>query len=66
MVLTTNKGVALVVIDRTDYIRIAKDLLQDTSTYRIIKGEPTNRLKNRLINILKKVKAESGMQDKNL
>ena len=38
MVLTTNKGVALVVIDRTDYIRKAKDLLQDTSTYRTIKG----------------------------
>ena len=51
------------VIDRTDYIRKAKDLLQDTSTYRTIKGDPTSRLKNRLINILKKVKAESGMQD---
>ena len=61
MVLTTDKGVALVVIDRTDYIRKAKDLLQDTSTYRTIKGDPTNRLKSRLINILKKVKAESGM-----
>ena len=63
MVLTTNKGVALVVIDRTEYIRKAKDLLQDTSTYRTIKGDPTSRLKNRLINILKKIKAESGIQD---
>ena len=63
MVLTADKGVALVVIDRTDYIRKAKDLLQDTSTYRTIKGDPTSRLKNRLITILKKTKAESGMQD---
>ena len=63
MVLTANKGVALVVIDRTDYIRKAKDLLQDTSTYRTIKEDPTSRLKSRLINILKKVKAESGMQE---
>ena len=53
MVLTANKGVALKVIDRTDYIRKAQELLQDTSTYRSIKGDPTNRLKNRLINILK-------------
>ena len=63
MVLTADKGVALVVIDRTDYIRKAKELLQDTSTYRTIKGDSTNKLKNRLINILKKIKAETGMQD---
>ena len=63
MVLTTDKGVALVVIYRTDYSRKAKDLHQDSSTYRTIKGDPTSRLKNRLINILKKVKAESRMQD---
>ena len=60
MVLTADKGVALVVIDRTDYIRKAKELLQDTSTYRTIKGDPTNKLKNRLINILKKIKAASS------
>ena len=63
MILTANKGVALVVIDRTEYIRKARDLLQDTSTYRTIKGDPTSRLKNRLITILKKIKAESGIQD---
>ena len=63
MVLTADKGVALVVIDRTEYIQKAKDLLQDTSTYRTIKGDPTSKLKNRLISILKKIKAETGMQD---
>ena len=63
MVHTTDKGVALVVIDKTDYIKNAKELLQDTSTYRTIKGDCTSRLKNKLINILKKVRAESGMQE---
>ena len=38
MVLTADKGVALVVIDKIDYIRKAKELLQDTSTYRTIQG----------------------------
>ena len=63
MFLTADKGVALVVIDRTEYIQKSKDLLQDTSTYRTIKGDPTSKLKNRLISILKKIKAETGMQD---
>ena len=63
MVLTADKVVALVVIDKIDYIKRAKELLQDTSTYRTIQGDPTNRLKNKLINILKKIKAETGMQE---
>ena len=61
MVLTTDKGVAPVAINKIDYIKKPKELLQDTSTYRTIKGDPTSRLKNKLINILKKVKAETGM-----
>ena len=63
MVLTTDKGLALVVIDKIDYIKKAKELLQDISTYRTIQGDPTTRLKNKLINILKKVKAELGVQE---
>ena len=63
MVLTADKGVALVVIDKIDYIKKAKEVLQDTRTYRTIQGDPTSRLKNKLINILKKVKAETGMQE---
>ena len=62
MVLTADKGVALV-IDKIDYIKKANELLQDTSTYRTIQGDTTSRLKNKLINILKKVKAEAGMQE---
>ena len=32
MVLTADKGVALVVMDRKEYIRKARDLLNDTNT----------------------------------
>ena len=63
MVLTADKGVALVVIDRVDYIKKAKEILEDTNTYRVIHTDPTSRLKNKLINILRRVKAETGMQD---
>ena len=45
MVLTTNKGVALVILDRSDCNKKAKELLEDTNTYRIIQVDPTNRLK---------------------
>ena len=63
MVLTADKGVALVVIDKSDYIKKAKELLQDTNTYRTIQVDPTSKLKNKLINILRKIKAETGMQE---
>ena len=36
MILSEDKGVALVVMDRQDYIRKAKELLEDTNTYRPI------------------------------
>ena len=62
-VLTTDKGVALVVIDKIDYIKKAKELLQDTNTYKTIQGDPTSKLKNKLINILRKIKAETRMQE---
>ena len=55
--LKADKGVALVVLDRNEYINKAQDLLQDKGTYREIKTDPTNKLKNKLINLLKKIKA---------
>ena len=63
MVLTTYKGVALVVMDKSDYNRKAKELLEDTNTYRTIQFDPTNRLKNKPINMLRKLKADTGMQE---
>ena len=63
MVLTADKGVALVVIDTADYIRKAKDILEETNTYRVINTDPTSRLKNKLVNILRRTKAATGLQD---
>ena len=63
MVLTADKGVALVVIDTVDYIKKAKEILEDTNTYRVIHTDPTSRLKNKLINILRRIKTTTGMPD---
>ena len=63
MVLTADKGVAMVVIDRQEYIQKARALLEDTNTYRPIPSDPTTKLKNKLINILKKIKTEGNMDE---
>ena len=63
MVLTADKGVVLVVIDTVDYIKKAKEILEDTNTYRVIQTDPTSRLKNKLINILRRIKTATGLQE---
>ena len=60
MVLTADKGVALVVIDTADYIQKAKEILEDTNTYRVIHTDPTSRLKNKSINILRRIRQQQG------
>ena len=55
IVLTADKGVAMVIMDRQDYINKANQLLNQ-STYRSITKDPTSSIKNKLINILKRVK----------
>ena len=57
-----DKGVSMVVMDRDDYNNKAEDLLQQ-QTYRPIPSDPTSRLKNRLITLLKKLKTEGGMSE---
>ena len=63
MIHNTDKGVALVVMDRKDYIRKAGELLEDTNTYSPIHADPTNKLKTKLINILKKIKVDTGFEE---
>ena len=63
VILTADKGVALVVMDRADYNSKAQKLLEDRGSYREIKRDPTNKLKNKLVNLLKKTKAEGGISD---
>ena len=62
IIWTTDKGVALVVMNKADYISKSEELL-NTTTYKKIPEEPTNRQKNRLINILKNIKAEGGLNE---
>ena len=61
MVLTADKGVALVVIDTEEYKKKAQELLQQP-TYQLIPTDPTSRYKNKLINLLKSIKAEGALQ----
>ena len=55
-----DKGVSMVVMD--DYNNKAEELLHQP-TYRPIPNDPTNKLKNRLITLLKQIKTEGGMNE---
>ena len=50
----------MVVMDRQDYINKANQLLNQ-NTYKVISKDPTNTIKNKLINILKNIKTKSGL-----
>ena len=45
IILTTNKGVSMVVLDKKDYIKKLEDLLKQT-TYRELAADPTNKYRN--------------------
>ena len=50
VILTTDKGVSLVIMDRTEYNKKAEELL-NTGTYKKIPEDPTKKQKNKLISI---------------
>ena len=60
VVLTADKGVSMVVMDKDDYNSKSEELLH-TSTYQILRTDPTNKHKNKLISLLKTIKAEGGI-----
>ena len=60
IVLTADKGVAMVIMDREDYVNKANKLLNQ-NTYKTLMMDPTNAIKNKLISILKRVKQQSGL-----
>ena len=62
MILTTDKGVSIVVIDKEEYIRKAEDLLRHP-TYKTIPTDPTNKYKSKLITLLKNIKTEGGIDE---
>ena len=61
MVLTADKGVAMVIMDQDDYTNKALTLLQDTNTYKVLPKDPTSQLKNKLISLLKDIKQTGGL-----
>ena len=61
-VLIADKGVALVVLDQEDYVKKAEELLSQT-TYNKINNDPTTKHMNRLINLLKTIKSEGGINE---
>ena len=61
MVLTADKGVAMVIMDQQDYNNKAQALLQDTNTYKVLSKDPTSQLKNKLITLLKDIKQTGGL-----
>ena len=62
IILTADNGVSLVVMDKEEYIRKAQALL-DQPEYKSIPADPTTRYKNKLISILKSIKAEGGINE---
>ena len=52
----------MVIMDRQDYVSKANTLLNQ-NTYRSIPQDPTNTIKNKLINILKRVKSQTGLSN---
>ena len=62
ILLTANKGVSMVVMDKEEYIKKLEDLLKQ-NTYRELATDPTNKYKKKLINLLKTIKAEGGINN---
>ena len=62
MILTADKGVSMVVMDRDDYNKKAETLLQQ-SAYRPIPNDPTNMYKTKPIALLKSIKTEDGINE---
>ena len=60
IVLNADKGVAMVIMDRQDYINKANNLLHQ-NTYMSIPRDHTNSIKNKLISILKRVKNQTEL-----
>ena len=59
VILTTDKGVSMVVMETEEYIKKCEELLSQSS-YKVLPSDPTTKHKNKLISLLKTIKAEVG------
>ena len=62
IILTVDKGVAMVVMDREDYNNKAQELL-NSPAYRSLPRDPTNKIKAQLITKLRKIKKDSNLDE---
>ena len=63
VILTADKGEAIVILDKEDYLKKAKALLEDQGTYKAFKTDPASKMKSKIINLLKNIKTEGGIDD---
>ena len=61
--LISEKGMAMVVLDKQDYISKSIGLLTHREAYKPLTVDPTNTHKNKLINMLRTIKAEGRLGD---
>ena len=62
VVLTVDKGVAMVVMDKEDYIQKAESVLTQPA-YRTIDRDPTSKIKAKLITSLRKIKKNTNLDE---
>ena len=62
IILTADKGVSMVVMDRDEYHQKVEALLQE-SAYWPIPNDPTNKYKTKLTALLKSIKTEGGINE---
>ena len=62
VVLTADKGVSMVVMDKEDYIKNAESLLVQPA-YRTIDRDPTSKIKSKLITKLRKIKKDTNKDE---
>ena len=62
VILTADKGVSAVVMDKEQYINKAEELLNQP-TCKTTQSDPMTKYKNKLISLLKTIKTEGGMSE---
>ena len=62
VILTVDKGVAMVVMDKEEYVSKAQELLAQPA-YRSIPSDPTNKIKAQLFTKLRRIKRENNLDE---
>ena len=61
MILPADKDRATVILDKSDYMGKVDKISNDIKTYKILKKNPTNTSRNKLVAILRNIKKESNI-----